>query len=310
MRANLKTALFCVASTALLFTVFVVLAVYDDMQWTAAVSAGIVGACIGSFANVVVCRLPRMMQQAWEQERLLGATIGAGASCAESQPLALTSLPQRMLSLIWPASSCPHCGAVIRCWHNVPIIGFFVLQGRCSDCAAPISVRYLWVEVVFAMVYAAMGWAFGPSLDLLAYATAFTILLVLALIDWDSQLLPDCLTQPLLWIGLLCNAQGLRVSVQDAVIGASLAYGVFWLISRSYRYVSGSDGMGDGDLKLVAALCAWTGWQALPWIMCGAVLSALAARACLVAAKRTQWSSPQPFGPHLALAGCVAAVVL
>jgi len=211
---------------------------------------------------------------------------------------------------MWPPSACPQCGACIRCWHNVPVFGFLLLRGRCADCATPISTRYPAVEAVFAAAFGALGWMLGPSLELLAYGTAFTLLTMLVLIDWDTQLLPDCLTQPLLWMGLLFNAQGLRVGLDEAVYGVLFAYGTFWLISRGYRYLSGQDGMGEGDLKLVAALCAWLGWQALPWLMCGGVLSSLAVTGCLVACGRTRWASPQPFGPHLALAGCLAAWAL
>ncbi len=310
MTGSVKTVVFCVVSTALLFALFAVLAVHDDVQWSTAVGAGIVGACIGSFVNVVAFRLPRMLQAAWQQERLLDDEVMAADSCATPCASVQENQPRKTFSLMWPPSACPQCGATIRCWHNVPVIGFLLLRGRCADCAAPISARYLWVEAILAGACAAMGWAFGPGIELLAYGTAFTILLMLVLIDWDTQLLPDCLTQPLLWLGLLFNAQGLRVSLEDAVNGVVLAYGTFWLISRGYRYLSGHDGMGDGDLKLVAALCAWLGLQALPWIMCGAVLSSLTVTGCLVAAGRTQWSSPQPFGPHLALAGCVAAWAL
>ena len=191
----------------------------------------------------------------------------------------------------------------------MPLFGFLSLRGRCADCATPISRRYLCIEATFAVAFALLGWVVGPGIELVAYGGAFTVLVILAAIDWDHQLLPDCLTQPLLWAGLLCNAHGLRIDLAAAVHGAAFGYLTFWLIARAYRRIAGHDGMGDGDGKLVAALCAWLGVQALPWVMCGAVLSSLACRACLSRNDRRQWSAPQPFGPHLALAACVVAWV-
>lgn len=307
MKVSAKAAAFCVTSAILLFTLFGALAVHGDPQWSAAVSAGVVGACIGSFANVVVYRLPRMMQQAWEREWQEHDGKVAALSHHDGEATAGSGLPNRTLSLTRPACACPHCGATIRCWHNVPVLGFLLLRGRCADCDAPISCRYLFVEATFAAAFAFMGWTLGPGIELVAYAFSFTMLAILVFIDWDTQLLPDCLTQPLLWAGLLFNAGGLRIDLTDAVVGAALGYSTFWLIARLFRLISRREGLGDGDGKLVAALCAWLGWQALPCIMCGAVLSALVCRACRVGSGHTQWSAPQAFGPHLALAGCVVA---
>ena len=309
MKASAKALAFCVASGLLLFTLFGVLALYGDPQWSAAMSAGVVGACIGSFANVVVYRLPRMMEQAWARDRQ--EHDGAMATpCTGGEASADPALPDQGISLTRPASACPQCGATIRCWHNVPVLGFLLLQGRCADCDAPISRRYLWVEATFAGAFALMGWTFGPGFDLVGYAFLFSMLLILVLIDWDTHLLPDCLTQPLLWAGLLFNVSGLGIDLEDAVSGAALGYCTFWLISRLFWIIARREGLGEGDGKLVAALCAWLGWQALPWIMCGAVLSTLICTACLVCSGRTQWSAPQPFGPHLALAGGVVAWML
>lgn len=306
MRRFSKTVLYCVTSSTLLFALFCGLALFADSQTSTAAGAGILGACIGSFANVVVCRLPRMMHDAWARERQGdGSPLADGAHHGTGPPNDhRTNAP---MSLTRPSSACPHCGAPIRCWHNVPLLGFLALRGRCADCAMPISRRYLYIEIIFTVTFAMLGWTVGPGLALVAYGFAFTVLVIVALIDWDHQLLPDCLTLSLLWAGLLVNAQGLRIGPADAVYGAAFGYLSFWLIAQTYERITGDEGIGEGDGKLVAALCAWLGPLALPWIMAGAALSSLVCRACLVAGSHTRWSDPQPFGPHLALAGCVLA---
>jgi len=254
--------------------------------------AGLVGLLIGSFLNVVIHRLPRMMQAAWEAE----AAELRGESVAESGPY----------NLLRPRSSCPHCGTPIAAHHNVPVVSWVMLRGRCAHCATPIPVRYPLVEVMGGLLSMAAVAQFGPTLAGVGALGLGLVLLALTFIDLDTQLLPDDLTLPLLWAGLLLNLWGTFVPLHEAVIGAMGGYLALWLVYWLFRLATGKEGMGYGDFKLLAALGAWLGWQALPAIILLSALVGAAVGIGLIVFRRHNRDTPIPFGPYLAGAGLLA----
>jgi leader peptidase (prepilin peptidase)/N-methyltransferase len=254
--------------------------------------AGLVGLLIGSFLNVVIHRLPRMMQSAWEAE----AAELRGEPPPESGPY----------NLLRPRSSCPHCGTPIAAHHNVPVLSWMLLRGRCAHCATPIPVRYPLVEVMGGLLSMAAVAQFGPTLAGVGALSLGLMLIALTFIDLDTQLLPDDLTLPLLWAGLLLNLWGTFVPLQEAVIGAMAGYLALWLVYWIFRLTTGKEGMGYGDFKLLAALGAWLGWQTLPTIiLLSALVGAIVGIALIVFRKHGR-DTPIPFGPYLAGAGLLA----
>jgi leader peptidase (prepilin peptidase)/N-methyltransferase len=252
------------------------------------------GLAIGSFLNVVVYRLPKMMERDW------------AAQCAE---LAGTELPpQPVFTLARPRSRCPSCSAPIGALHNLPLVSWIALRGRCAACNAPIAARYPLVEATTGAVAGFLAWhyGFGP-LAVLAFGFCATML-ALALIDFDTQLLPDGLTLPLLWAGLLVNVWGVFAPLQDAVVGAMAGYLCLWTVYWGFKLVTGREGMGYGDFKLLAAIGAWLGWQVLPLVILLSSLAGAAIGIALIAAARLGRSVPMPFGPYLAIAGVVALI--
>ena len=263
-----------------------------------AVLAAVYGLVIGSFLNVVIHRLPRMLEAAWRAEC---------AELAAATPHAAATAPR--LGLATPRSACPACGAPIRAIHNLPVISWLLLRGRCADCRAAISVRYPLVELATAGVFAAVAWRFGWSLEAAAALIFSAYLIAMAGIDIDTQLLPDSLTMPLLWLGLLAAATFGRgpatipVDLKSAVLGAAFGYLSLWSVYHLFRLATGKQGMGYGDFKLCAALGAWLGWQMLvPVILFAAATGALCGIA-LIALRGHGREVPIPFGPYLAAAG-------
>ncbi|MFG1497685.1 A24 family peptidase [Saccharospirillum sp. HFRX-1] len=254
--------------------------------------AGVAGLIFGSFLNVVIHRLPIMMQRAWARE----AALMEGREPAAKQPF----------NLMQPASHCPHCNHLIRAWENIPLFSYLILlRGRCSQCQSPISPRYPLLEAVAALLALAVAWQFGASLQTLLLMGFFWTLLVLSAIDIDHQLLPDSLTLPLLWVGLLININALFVPLTDAVIGAAAGYLSLWCLYWAFKLLTGKEGMGYGDFKLFAAFGAWFGWSSLPLIiMLAAVVGALIGIGAIVVRGRDH-QLPIPFGPYL----CGAALV-
>ncbi len=258
----------------------------------AVVVAAIVGLCVGSFVNVVVHRLPKMLERAW------------AAECAELRGDASEAKPR--YNLILPRSTCPACGHGITAFENIPVFSWLALRGKCSACAARISARYPFVEVLGAVLAAGAIWRFGPGWHGVAACLFLWTLLALTFIDFDTQLLPDDLTLPLLWGGLIANLYGLFVPLADAVLGAVAGYLVLWSVYWLFRIIRGKEGMGQGDFKLLAALGAWLGWKMLPLIVLlssvvGAVLGIV-----LVVMKGRDHNVPLAFGPFLAIAGAIA----
>ena len=256
--------------------------------------AVLLGLMIGSFLNVVVHRLPKMMEREW------------AAQCAE---LAGTEPePQPAFNLAKPRSHCPSCSAPITALQNLPLVSWLALRGRCASCGVAIPIRYPLVEAATGAIAGFLAWhyGFGPAAAL-AFAFCATML-ALALIDFDTQLLPDGMTLPLLWAGLLVNVWGIFAPLQEAVIGAAAGYLALWTVYWGFKLVTGREGMGYGDFKLLAAIGAWLGWQALPLVILLSSLAGALIGIALIAAARMGRSVPMPFGPYLVIAGVVALV--
>ena len=255
-------------------------------------TVGVVGLCAGSFLNVVIHRLPRMMEAQWRAE--CAALDGRDAPASET------------FNLVVPRSRCPSCGAPITALQNIPVVSWLALRGRCAACQAPIGMRYPAVELATGAVSVLLAWRLGYSAALpfaLAYAWA---LLALTFIDFDTQLLPDDITLPLLWLGLIANAFGVFTDLRSAVLGAVAGYLVLWLVYWAFRLLAHKEGMGYGDFKLLAALGAWTGWQVLPvTIVVAAGLGAVIGSVSLWLSRKGS-DTRIPFGPYLALGGIVA----
>ncbi|CAA0109804.1 Type 4 prepilin-like proteins leader peptide-processing enzyme [Halioglobus japonicus] len=254
------------------------------------------GLLVGSFLNVVIYRLPVMMETRWRRD------------CCE-----LLELEQEKqdspLNLATPNSHCPHCKAAIKPWQNIPVISYLILGGKCRNCAARISIRYPIVELVTGLMTMALGIFFEVSPALLGAVLLTWALISLTMIDVDHQLLPDDITLPLMWLGLLFNLQGTYVSLSDAVIGAMAGYLILWTIYQTFKLLTGKEGMGYGDFKLLAALGAWVGWQMLPEIILLSSLVGAISGIALMFLKRRGKEIPIPFGPYLAVAGWLALLL-
>lgn len=257
-----------------------------------AVIAGLLGLMMGSFLNVVIHRLPRMMERDWQ------------AQCAELR--GETAPESAPFNLVLPRSACPACGHAIAWYENIPLLSYALLRGRCSACGAAISPRYPLVELISGLLTCYAAWQFGFSWQAAAVFMLIWALVALAFIDLDTQYLPDDITMPLLWLGLLVNVRGLFAPLEAAVIGAVAGYLALWLVYHGFRMLTGKEGMGFGDFKLLAALGAWFGWTLLPLvILLSSLIGAVVGIAMIVLAGHDR-AKPIPFGPYLVLAGLVA----
>lgn len=250
------------------------------------------GLCVGSFLNVVIHRLPRMLERQWRAE----CAELTGAEAERTEPY----------NLVLPRSRCPACGHAITALENIPVASYLALRGRCAACKARISPRYPAVETVAGLLSGYAAWRFGFSTAAAGALLFCWAMIALAFIDLDTFYLPDSVTLPLLWTGLLFNASGAFTDLHSAVIGAAAGYVTLWSVFWLYKLVTGKEGMGYGDFKLLAAIGAWLGWKALPMVILlssfvGAVIGVV-----LIVFARHQRSMPIPFGPYLALAGIVA----
>jgi len=252
---------------------------------------GLLGLCIGSFLNVVIHRLPPMMERAW---RLESAEL-LGVAAPESPALTLAK----------PASRCPQCGHRIRWFENVPVLSWLLLRGRCSACKTPISPRYPLFEIATGLLFASLAWRFGAQPTVLAWCAFVAVLLALSGIDWDTTLLPDSLTLPLLWAGLVAAALGWTLPLPTAVWGAVFGYLSLWSVYWLFKLTTGKEGMGAGDFKLLAALGAWLGWQMLLPIVLGASLIGALVGIAMKLGGALHEGRYVPFGPFLAGAGLV-----
>jgi leader peptidase (prepilin peptidase)/N-methyltransferase len=250
------------------------------------------GLLIGSFLNVVIHRMPKIMEQEWHR------------NCAElhGEPTAA----HETYNLLVPASGCPTCGHVIRAWENIPLLSYLFLRGKCSACGTGISIRYPLVEALAGLLAGLVAWQFGFSFPALM-AMLFTFaLVVLTFIDFDTHLLPDDITLPLLWLGLLVNLGGGFTDLQSAVVGAMAGYLALWTVYWLFKFATGKEGMGYGDFKLLAAIGAWFGWQLLPAVILLSSLVGSVIGVGLIVLARHGRNTPIPFGPYLALGAIVA----
>ena len=257
---------------------------------------GIFGLLVGSFLNVVIHRLPIMMEREWRHDCASLLTPEATPAAGERYNLAV------------PRSCCPRCGGAIGALDNIPVLSWLALRGRCRHCGAPIAARYPLIEACAGLMGAVVAWRFGFGVAALFAACLSWSLLALAAIDYDTMLLPDSITQPLLWLGLLANLFGVFVPLATAVVGAMAGYLALWLIFWSFKLLTGKEGMGYGDFKLLAALGAWLGWQQLPSIILVSAAVGSVVGLGLIALKSHDRSKPIPFGPYLAAAGWICLI--
>ncbi len=265
-----------------------------QLPWFYLTTVTLLGLLVGSFLNVVIHRLPIMMERQWQTEYHAWFH-------PDEEPAATPRY-----NLVVPRSACPHCGHAISALENIPLLSWLWLRGRCKGCGAPISARYPLVELLCGLLSLVVAWQLpaGPaqwSAIVLSWG-----LLALTFIDLDKMLLPDQLTLPLLWLGLLLNLQHTFVSLPDAVIGAVAGYLVLWSLYWGFKLLTGKEGMGYGDFKLLAALGAWLGWQALPLILILASLAGAVVGISLMLLRRQAQGQPMPFGPWLAIGGWIA----
>ncbi len=253
----------------------------------------VLGLLIGSFLNVVIHRMPLMMERGWRMEsaELLGVTIA----------------PTPEITLSAPRSRCPSCGHQIRWFENIPVVSYLALRGKCSACKAPISLRYPAIEILTALLFAACGMRFGAQPTVLLWCGFAATLVALAFIDLDTSFLPDDLTLPLIWAGIVAAALGwIPVTLTASVAGAVIGYLSLWFVFHAYRLIRGKEGMGAGDFKLLAALGAWMGWQAIPSIILLSSAVGAIVGISLIVFRRHDREVPIPFGPYLAGGGVAA----
>lgn len=256
---------------------------------------GILGAMIGSFLNVVIYRLPRMLQQEWETECRNFLTSPAEKTQAS-----------RTFNLFIPCSHCPHCNQQIKVIDNIPILSYIFLGGKCRHCKYRISARYPLIELSAVGLSLLVGLQFGLTWQAVFALILVWSLLALIVIDIDHQLLPDTITLPVLWLGILVNLNNIFVPLPDAILGAVAGYLSLWSFTKLYYLLTGKHGMGHGDFKLLAALGAWLGWQMLPLIVIFSSLVGAIIGICMVVFANREHDKPIPFGPYLAIAGMIA----
>jgi leader peptidase (prepilin peptidase)/N-methyltransferase len=272
--------------------------VFRTTSWLFLGGVFIIGLIVGSFLNVVIYRVPLMLQRQWRSEcsDLLGLENSTGATASKAA----------RFNLVGPGSHCPHCGHKIRAYENIPLLSYLVLGGKCSACAGRISLRYPAVELLSGLLALAVAWQFGFTWQTAAALVFTWALIALSGIDIDHQLLPDNITLPLLWLGLLLSLGAVFVELREAVIGAGAGYLSLWLVYHAFRLLTGKEGMGYGDFKLLAALGAWLGWAALPLVILLSSLVGAAVGLSLILLRGRDRSIPIPFGPYLAAAGWIA----
>ena len=265
----------------------------QDSPTALIVATALLGLVVGSFLNVVIHRLPLMMEREWRAQ--LPEASGATPPASAEPPLGLVS----------PRSRCPHCGHGIR-WHeNIPVLSWLYLRGRCSACHASIGLRYPLVELATAGCSALIAWHFGFGWETAAALLLTWALIALSMIDFDHQLLPDAITLPFLWLGLVISLVPLFADSRSAILGAAAGYLVLWGIYHLFRLLTGKEGMGYGDFKLLALLGAWMGWQALPVIVILSSLVGAVVGVAMILLLGRDRQLPIPFGPYLAAAGWI-----
>ena len=262
--------------------------------------AAVLGLLVGSFLNVVIHRLPKMMEREWrEQCAEIAANQGGQPAASEHKPI---------YNLVVPRSACPTCGHQITAIENIPVVSYLALRGRCRKCGTKISPRYPVVEALTGLLSGLIAWHFGFGLAALSALILLWALIALTFIDADTQLLPDNITLPLIWLGLIVNINHTFTDLRSAVLGAVFGYLALWSVYWAFKLLTKKEGMGYGDFKLLAALGAWLGWQMLPLvILLSSVVGAIVGIVLIVLARMGR-NIPLPFGPYLAMAGLIALV--
>jgi len=263
----------------------------------------LLGLLVGSFLNVVIHRLPQMLDREWDAQA--AEFLQQKGSADAAAKLRSTGGTVRY-NLVTPPSTCPHCGHRIRAWENIPILSYLFLRARCSACKAPISIRYPIVEALSGILSGYIGWHFGLTLATAGALFLMWSLIALTVIDIDTQLLPDDITLPLIWLGLLVNLNGAFVPLQSAVIGTVAGYLSLWAVYWLFKLATGKEGMGYGDFKLLAAIGAWLGWKMLPVVILLSSLVGAVVGIGLIVFARHGRNTPIPFGPYIAAAGLIA----
>lgn len=264
---------------------------YPPFYW---VVVGLLGLMVGSFLNVVIHRLPIMMERDWRRE------------CRAFLELDASDEPAEAYNLVVPRSGCPHCGKLITAAENIPVVSYLLLRGRCSGCGAGISPRYPAVELLTALLSVAVAWRFGVTWQAAAALGLTWSLVALSFIDLDRQLLPDSITQPLLWTGLFLSLFPIFADSAASILGAVFGYLALWSVYHLFRLLTGKEGMGYGDFKLLALLGAWLGWSKLPTIVLLSSVSGAVIGLAMIAFAKHDRQAPIPFGPYLAIAGWLA----
>jgi len=263
----------------------------------------LLGLVVGSFLNVVIHRLPKMLEREWDAQA--AELLEQKGSADAAAKLRRTGATVRY-NLVMPPSTCPRCGHRIRAWENIPILSYLFLRARCSACRAPISIRYPIVEALSGILSGYIGWRYGLTLATVGALFLTWSLIALTVIDIDTQLLPDDITLPLIWLGLLVNLNGTFVPLQGAVIGAVAGYLSLWAVYWLFKLATGKEGMGYGDFKLLAAIGAWLGWKMLPVVILLSSLVGAVVGIGLIVFARHGRNTPIPFGPYIAAAGLIA----
>ncbi|NKC19596.1 prepilin peptidase [Pseudoalteromonas galatheae] len=263
--------------------------------WYWLLTVGLVSLCIGSFLNVVILRLPKMMKQSWQSEcRVL---------LANELPKQTAEAP--VFNLVKPNSHCPSCKTPIKAWQNIPLISWLLLKGKCNHCNASISVRYPLIELTTALLSTWVAWHFGATLEATLYILITWVLVALTVIDIDEMLLPDQLTLPTLWLVLVASCFGVGIKPNDAIIGAAVGYLSLWSVYWLFKLLTGKEGMGYGDFKLLAIFGALMGWEAILTIVLLSSLVGAIIGSIQLSVQGRDKATPIPFGPYLAIAGWI-----
>jgi leader peptidase (prepilin peptidase) / N-methyltransferase len=268
--------------------------ILQQQSWIFFSFSTLLGLSVGSFLNVVIHRLPKMMESQWHRD------------CDELKGIATEQAETKTFNLSYPSSHCPHCGHKIRPWENIPVVSWLWLRGRCSSCQKLISIRYPLIEISTGLLSFLVAYHFGFGWPALAAMVLTWALIALSMIDFDVQLLPDNITLPFLWLGLLINLDGLFTDTHSAIIGAAAGYLSLWSVYQLFKRLTGKEGMGYGDFKLLALLGAWFGWQYLPQIILLSALVGAVVGILLIVVRGRDRNIPIPFGPYLAAAGWIS----
>ncbi len=276
-----------------------ILELFNTVPWFFYLTVILTSLSVGSFLNVVIYRLPKMMENEWHAE----------CSVLLSDNLKTPyQTNKQTFNLVTPSSTCPHCDTKIKPWFNVPVIGWLFLKGKSACCEKPISVRYPAIESLTAIAATVIAMNFGPTVTCLIYILITYVLVALVFIDIDHMLLPDQLTLPLLWFILICSSLGYTLPPQQAIIGAAVGYLTFWSVYWVFKLLTGKEGMGYGDFKLMAVFGALLGWQYLPMIVLLSSLVGAVIGITLLSIQGKDKATPIPFGPYIAIAGWVAMI--